>query len=145
MSKIIQRATIIVNHVFVQVNGKNTGPTFKRNFQVGFDADEVIVRSISYGMCTNDNLLSYITTDLIKTGDGIIGIVSPNAAGNPISSTYTPNSKFTINKNKINSGIASFSINCNATFVDPNNFPPLNMLADGTLMMLLEFVKYETK
>ncbi len=140
--QIANRASITVTHLFV------AGAPFQRTLNVGFDADEVIIRQITYGDITNDVNASFIQTDLVKNGDGIIGHVIPNTlpvAGPPqyvntvMSNSYCPNGHYPVNRGKINGGQATFNI---LTPVGANDTVIQNTLADGILTITLEFVQY---
>jgi hypothetical protein len=129
------RASITVNHVFV------AGAPFQYKLNVGFDADEVIVRYVTYGQSANQVDQSVIQTDFIQTGDGIIAHVFPNrtALSSPYANTTCPNAIFQVKKGKSNSTV-TFSILSSdvagglGLISDP--------LADGTLFITLEFIQY---
>ncbi len=142
---IINRASRTFAHVFV------AGAPFQIGFAIGFQADEVIVRQISYGACTNDTGISVIKTDLIQGGDDIIGHVYANTSAvvvagaltqvnTPAFMTVAPNSIFPVYGSKCN-GTATFRIEAIVNN-DPTNLEQ-NILADGVLQVTLEFVKYK--
>ncbi len=140
MQKIINRTTLTIPHTFV------AGASFQTNLQVGFIADEVIVRQITYGACNTDVSMSVIQTDLIQFGDGILCHVIPNTrpfvgppqyVNTPIAFTSSPMSHFIINKSKINAGQATFNI-----FNSVDEWVT-NTDADGLLFLTLEFIQYE--
>jgi hypothetical protein len=128
--KVANISTLTIAHTFV------AGAPFSAYLPVGFDPDIVILRQISYGSCTSDNVQSVIQTDLVQYGHGIIGHVVANTT-DQIAISSTPNAKFCVNKGKINAGQAKFSIlSLNGTALSQN------LVADGTLFLNLEFIKF---
>jgi hypothetical protein len=139
---IINRATFTISYRFT------AGESFYRGFNVGFKADEVIVRSASYGDVTNDRGTSVINTDLILNGSQNLCVVTANtlaSAGPPqivntvLMNTSNPESHHIVAPNKINNGQATFNINK----ITGTGIISRNTNADGLLVLVLEFVEYK--
>jgi len=109
--------------------------TFSRSLQIPIEAETMVVRQITYGGTTSDIYVSVIRCDVVLPGDTIIGHVFPSVDGVSIATAITPNAEFTIDKQKARSGVTTFQM-INAEDGSPN------VLADGILVITLEFVKH---
>ena len=132
--QIVNTTSFCVSNIFT-----TNKPSFSRSFAIGFTPDAVIIRQITYGLLTDDQGIAAIHTDLVFGGDGIIGhVVSTDAVTSGI--TVSASQMFKVQSNANGS---TFRFTMMAP--DPNNvgqFVPDN-LADGTLLMNLEFIQYK--
>ncbi len=124
-----------------------TGFSFTRNIAVGFDPDECVMKNIAY---TNPNagegIGILIQSNIMKGGDGIIGLIAPTVAANNLGSAIAPLNQFPIDINAIGSGASSiFNIMNPVIGSTTGAIEGTNGLtaAKGVLVFTLEFIQHE--
>ena len=129
--KVSNRFVKTITHTFA------LGAPFQASIHAPFRPDEMIVRQITYGGCATDQDISVIQCDLPSFGDGIIGHVAPNPV-DLLAISHNPGTVFGIIGSKAMSGQVTFRI-----MIPIGDGLAANILADGLLMITLEFIQYE--
>ncbi len=140
------RTTITVQHQLIQGTASFSFPIV-----LSFMPDTFIVRQIVYGNCEHDPNISAVQTNIVRNGDGIIGIVYPNTdaeegppvvVNTPIAMSISNNAEFYAQPSTTSSSSAAiFRL---VTLSNGERDIP-NELADGQLFIVLEFIKYDDK
>mgnify|MGYP007051726806 CR=1 FL=1 len=118
MAKVAARQTVLVGQ-----NLGTNGPEWRQYINLEFIPDEMIVRSICYRYDGTELYQGFIFTDLVK--DSIIGTYADGLINNP-------NSVFTMKKQV--KGQFLFKMMTSLSNLDQG---------DGTMLAILEFIKYE--